>query len=141
MMSKGILYMLLSSFMRQCTLIRRSTGYEETLLERILLLVDATPISQLSLSAIAEKLEYDYVYLSRYFRQTMNMTFTTYVNQYRIHTACQILRNEKCKIIDVALRVGYHNLRSFNGNFKKICGITPHQYIAGAESQWPDLAE
>ena len=133
---RGILYSVLSSFMKQCELKFREYGADTTLLERILIMIEAMPLDQLSLEAIAEELKYEYSYISKYFKQMMGITFTNYINQYRIHVACQMLKNEKCKMIDVAMRVGYNNLRSFNGNFKRITGITPVQFVEGMTPNW-----
>lgn len=136
MMIKGLLYMLLSPFLDQCELVDRSTNADTNLIEEILLTIEEAPIDQLSLQSIADQIGYNYAYLSKYFCQNMGITFTNYVNYYRIHSACQILREERCKIMDVALQVGYSNLRSFNGNFKKVTGITPQEFINGVEPQW-----
>lgn len=94
---------------------------------------------QHTLQVIAEKLQYEYSYISKYFKQMVGISFTNYVNQYRISIACQLLQDEKCKMIDVAMRVGYNNLRSFNGNFKRITGITPLQFIEGMKPNWAPL--
>ena len=136
MMSKGVLYSLLAPCLQQCTMVHRSASTEGNLLEQILLLIDSTPLERLSLNSIASELGYEYTYISKFFKQGIGMSFTNYVNQYRIHCACQILRDQDCKMLDVSMRVGYNNLRSFNHNFKKIVGITPHQYLMGEEPRW-----
>ena len=138
-MKKGFLYSVLGSFMKQCRLEQREIDPDTTLLERILSLIDSLPPDRISLRTVAEQLKYEYSYISKYFRRTVGITFTMYVNQYRIHIACHLLQDEKCKIIDVAMRVGYNSLRSFNGNFKKMTGITPGQFIAGERPEWASV--
>ena len=125
--------------MKQCELEPRTTSANTTLLERILIIIDSMPIDQISLQSVAEQLNYEYSYISKCFRQSVGITFTNYVNQYRIHVACQMLQDSKYKVVDVAMRVGYKNLRSFNGNFKKITGITPLQYIEGIPPMWASV--
>ena len=133
---RGILYTLLSHFMKQNELVQGGAQIEGMLIERMLSLVDSLDICEVSLNKISEKLGYDYYYLSKYFKKILGVSFTSYVNQYRVHKACQILQSEKCKMIDVAMRVGYNNLRSFNSNFKKVTGITPLQYVSGKKPDW-----
>lgn len=126
---KALLYYLCGCLAEQTTLIdkRAKTG-EERLLDRIFIEVEANLHNDCKLQDIAIRTNYEYSYLSKYFRRKTGMSFTEYLNLCRISLACQILRNEECKIADVAIRSGYSTLRSFNDNFIKFTGITPSEY-------------
>lgn len=62
------------------------------------------------------------------FQECMNMMPNDYVNLIRIREASKILQNSYAAMDEVAFRVGYGNVSSFNRNFKKIIGMTPYQW-------------
>lgn len=63
----------------------------------------------------------------RYFKKQTNMTFTDFVNQYRITQAKTMLLNE-ITISEVAYGVGLESLSYFNKIFKKYTGETPTDF-------------
>ena len=83
---------------------------------------------KITLSQISKKLGYDYNYMSRFFRNTFNMTFTDYVNIYRIETAIKLLEDTDQSITSVALESGFQSVRNFNYCFKQSTGKTPSEY-------------
>jgi len=62
-----------------------------------------------------------------YFKKTMNITFTDFVNQYRIEQACQLLRQEK-PVGEVCFECGFNNVPYFNKVFKNITRKTPSEF-------------
>lgn len=66
--------------------------------------------------------------LCKLFKDTTGMTVTEYVQKIRIEEACSYLRQTDDKIITVANRVGYSDIKFFNKIFKRITGKTPGQY-------------
>ena len=65
---------------------------------------------------------------SNFFKKTMKITFTDFVNQYRIDKACAVLLQGK-NISEACYNVGYNNISYFNRTFKKYMGRTPSQFI------------
>ena len=63
----------------------------------------------------------------RYFKKQTNMTFTDFVNQYRITQAKTLLLQDKT-ISEVCYEVGFESLSYFNKLFKKITGENPSQF-------------
>ncbi|GAB4509020.1 MAG: AraC family transcriptional regulator [Anaerolineae bacterium] len=51
-----------------------------------------------------------------------------YLTRWRIHLACQILQQETCTLVEVALRVGYGSEMAFSKAFKRMIGMSPGQY-------------
>ncbi|QKS73054.1 helix-turn-helix transcriptional regulator [Paenalkalicoccus suaedae] len=92
---------------------------------QILLYVDAHFGEDCTLKAVAKDVQYDYAYLSKLFIHMTNMSFTEYVNHYRVSQACYMLKNSQRSIGEIAISCGYTNLRSFNRNFKRIVGDSP----------------
>lgn len=59
-----------------------------------------------------------------YFKKMMNITFTDFVNQYRIRKACTLLKQEKT-ISEACFESGFNNVPYFNKVFKHIMLKTP----------------
>ncbi|MBO4979794.1 MAG: helix-turn-helix transcriptional regulator [Clostridia bacterium] len=95
---------------------------------RILGYIAANYAEKISLAEVAKELGYDYNYMSRFFRNKFNMTFSELVNVYRAESAIRLLEDTDKSITEIAYESGFHSLRSFNGFFKSQMGITPTQY-------------
>ncbi|MGH2646505.1 MAG: helix-turn-helix domain-containing protein [Ginsengibacter sp.] len=63
----------------------------------------------------------------RYFKKQTNMTFTDFVNQYRITQAKTLLLQDKT-ISETCYEVGFESLSYFNKLFKKITGENPSAF-------------
>jgi len=71
----------------------------------------------------------------RYFKKQTNMTFTAFVNQYRIERAKNLLMQNH-NVSETCYAVGFESLSHFNNLFKKIVGVNPSIFKreAGASS-------
>ena len=101
------------------------------LLEKMFVLVEKNFTEpEFSLRVLAQKLTYDYGYLSKFFIEKTGMKFNYYLNLRRITCACDLLIRGQCENVeDAAYSCGYNNVRSFNRNFKAIRGMTPMEYL------------
>ena len=63
----------------------------------------------------------------RYFKKQINMTFTDFVNTYRINQA-KLLLLQNVSITEVCLNAGFESLSYFNKLFKKYIGETPSAF-------------
>nr|MCU0324687.1 AraC family transcriptional regulator [Spirosomataceae bacterium] len=64
----------------------------------------------------------------RYFKKMTQMTFTDFVNEFRINHARNLLLQGQ-NITTIGYEVGFNNLSHFNRTFKKIMGTTPSEYL------------
>ena len=64
----------------------------------------------------------------RLFAEYMNMSPLEYINLIRIQQACDIMKKTSCSMEEVAGRVGYPAISTFNRNFRKIMGTSPYRY-------------
>lgn len=115
------------------------TGSSQTPLHQILSYIESHYQEHCDLADIAACLGYDYTYLSRMFKRKIGISFTEYLNQYRIGQACRLLNNTQDTISSIALQCGYHTIRSFNRNFLRLAGCTPQEYRGGFKSEIPDF--
>lgn len=67
-------------------------------------------------------------YFSRLFKESTSMTISEYIQNLRIKEACRLLISTDNKVIDIALDVGYKDIKFFNQIFKKITGKMPSEY-------------
>ncbi len=64
----------------------------------------------------------------RIFQECMNMPPNDLINVVRIREAGKLLLKSHISMEEVAYRVGYTNVSTFNRNFKRMMGITPYQW-------------
>jgi AraC-like DNA-binding protein len=64
----------------------------------------------------------------RFFKGRTNKTFFSFLNEFRVNKACQLLIDGELPIKEICYEVGFRSLTNFNRTFKKIKGITPGNY-------------
>jgi AraC-like DNA-binding protein len=77
-----------------------------------------------NVNVIAEMVSLSTPAFCRYFKKQTNMTFTDFVNNYRINQAKMLLLQNLC-ISEVSFQVGFESLSYFNKLFKNHIGETP----------------
>ena len=127
---KGLLYLLCAEFDKTAVYLSKQRG-EYGLLSAVFHFVEQNYSEDCSLGRISQQLGYDYAYLSRYFKQTTGLSFTEYLNRFRLGKACYLLDNTTSTILECAMEVGYTSLRTFNRNFKQLYGTSPAVYRGG----------
>lgn len=125
---KSFLYAVCADLINKTSFAPIKQSSETRVLYKILIYVEKHYNDDCTLKDVAKHLQYDYTYLSKLFAQVMNMTFTDYLNHYRISQACYLLKNMDQSIGEVAMNCGYDNLRTFHRNFRKITGHSPKEY-------------
>lgn len=115
-------------------LMMRNVSTEESMrefdecIEKILDYTDKNYFESISLTKLAENLNYSLPYISAKFKDSMGMTFCEYLQRLRINQSCKLLADTDKKISEVAEMVGYHDIRFFNKLFKKYIGSAPGQF-------------
>lgn len=124
---KACLYAVLEEYLDQITLIEKPTK-ETRIISFIQDYVIEHHTEKLTLSDLAKELGYDYNYMSRYFHNTFNVSFSDFVNIYRLETAIALLEDTDENISSIALKSGFQSVRAFNDFFKKNTDLSPSQY-------------
>lgn len=82
--------------------------------------------------SIGELAEHKYFmnssYLSRLFKNETGQTFSSYLMEFRMRKAKELLESDWLKISDVAMLSGYNDVSRFIQYFKKLYGVTPEEY-------------
>lgn len=87
--------------------------------------------NELRLSGLAEQLSISRHHLSQVINEQMGMSFSDFINSYRIKAAKEMLTDpayEDQYIINIAYEAGFNNKTSFNKAFKKATGLSPSEY-------------
>ena len=83
--------------------------------------------SSISLRDIAELYNTNYTYLSKAFKEDTKMSFTKYLNNYRIQKAKDLLKHTDKKVYEISYDVGIEP-GHFNYVFKKATGVSPGEF-------------
>ncbi|MBU3877490.1 response regulator [Faecalicatena sp. AGMB00832] len=81
-----------------------------------------------SLSEVADYVNINAEYFCRLFKAETGVTFNSYLTNYRIQKAVELLTKTELKVYEVAEKVGYSNLSYFSRVFKKVTGVNPFFY-------------
>lgn len=87
--------------------------------------------SHVSLVDVAEYMQMNPAYLSRYFKENTGVNFVDYYRSLRMKRARELLENSNLKIYEIASRLGYQNAQAFGTAFKEVEGISPAAYRTG----------
>lgn len=85
----------------------------------------------LKLSDVASLALTNRTYISRYFNQSKDSSFYTYVNRYRIDHACHLLKTTNDTIEIVAEQSGFNSKATFYRVFSDMMGCSPSKYRQG----------
>ncbi|MBQ3464047.1 MAG: helix-turn-helix transcriptional regulator, partial [Clostridia bacterium] len=130
-LQKGLLYSVLGELTEATEFKDAPTNEEAVLVNKALRYIEKNYNDDCTLRSASEELSYGYSYLSRTFKRLMGMSFTEYLNRFRINRAVYLLSTEnKVPVSGVAQKCGFESLCSFNRNFKRITGTTPREMLA-----------
>lgn len=82
----------------------------------------------ITLSEIADQLQFTPNYLSTLFTKSMGISFSQYLAKIRIYKAKELLDSGKYKVYEVGDMIGYKNPEYFTKVFKEFVGTTPSAY-------------
>lgn len=84
--------------------------------------------AKLTIESIAAPLHIHPSYLSAIFKKSTGLSVNSYINNYRITIAKQLLANTENDISAIANITGFYDSQHFLKTFKKICGTTPKDF-------------
>lgn len=124
---KALVYPIADDFFNSCTLPEVSAVHSQIYLAAIEYIAKNCG-DDINLKTAAASIGCSYVYLSRVFSKNVGISFTAYLNRYRITRSLTDLKYSNMLITEIAYSCGFGNLRSYNREFKKCLNMTPKQY-------------
>jgi AraC-like DNA-binding protein len=82
----------------------------------------------IDVASIAEEVSLTVPAFCRYFKKSTHMTYTDFVNQYRINYAKKLLLQNKT-VTETCFESGFESLSYFNRVFKKLTGELPSKFF------------
>lgn len=102
---------------------------EKNLVQETIEFIQSHFTEPITLKQIADVVNVSPNYLSRLFHETMGESYIKYITSARMNYAAMLLKdNPNEKILNIADKVGYYNLKHFNYVFKNYYKVTPSEY-------------
>lgn len=128
-MAKGLLYYTFALFKQPFSTETKNTEDYNDIVTKIRDTIEQDYANaDLSLDYLCALHHYNTKYISRRFRETMGVSFSTYTTSCRIRHACALLDENSMSIHDIAISVGYRDALYFSKVFKKIMKTSPSEY-------------
>lgn len=123
--SRGIVYQLLSHFMRYA---QEKSKKRDERLTKVLSYIHNHINKSLSIDELAAQTCLSKDHFIRLFKHEVKTTPLQYINQKKIEKAQLILVTSDTLVKDIALNLGFDDYSYFNRLFKKLVGTTPQEY-------------
>jgi AraC-like DNA-binding protein len=108
---------------------RSSAGLQRWRLKRVIDYVDAHIAGRITLADMAEAAGLTRMHFAHQFKISMGVRPHEYVMRRRIESAQDmLLRSSSCRLVEVALSVGFQAQTHFTTTFKRFVGETPHRW-------------
>lgn len=82
----------------------------------------------ITLEDVAAAVHVSKYYVSGIFNKNIGISFSNFINALRIRKARELLKKENLSVTEIAYRVGFNSLRSFNRQFALQNNCTPREY-------------
>ena len=105
-----------------------SSSLRENRLKKMLLYIQEHYMHDLTLKDIANAANISEREALRCFQEGLHTSPFVYLGEYRVQTACGLLRNTSDNITDIALRCGFASSSYFGKVFRRHMGCTPYEY-------------
>jgi two-component system response regulator YesN len=100
-----------------------------SLVDRLNVCIELHYSEPISLKTLSDHFGLSAAYLGKVFKESTGVSFSRYLNEYRIEKAKQLLTSGNMKAKDVAEAVGYADGSYFYTTFKKFTGTSPSDYV------------
>ena len=117
-------YELLNKEIMPYTIISKN----KTRLENIFTYVEHHYDKEINIEDVAKLANFTLPAFCNFFKKATQITFTEFVNRYRINKACLLITQDKT-ISECSYSCGFNNVTYFNRMFKKYTNKTPSEFI------------
>ena len=85
-------------------------------------------MNQISLTSLSHQVYCSRNYLSTIFRENLGTDFKSYLQDFRMKKAANLLSENQHTLAAIAEKVGYHDIKTFRKIFEKHYGMLPSEY-------------
>lgn len=96
--------------------------------ESIRVYIETHYMEDIALQDVAAAMNYSDAYFCKLFKQCFDKSFVTYLTDYRVKRAKEMLADVVINIKDISTDVGYRDSNYFAKVFKRVVGVTPSDY-------------
>lgn len=96
---------------------------------------------EIRLGGMADYVGYSPYYCSVKFHEAVGMTYRQYHTQLKLERAKKELENRQEKMIDIAVKYGFHSHEAFSRAFRKTYGMAPSRYRRYYMEKEADVSE
>ena len=106
-------------------------GSPQQRMEKVRIYVSCNFARKILLEDIAAHVGMNRSAFCSFFRQQTGKTFISWLNEYRIEKACEMLSGGDMRVGEAATAVGFESLPHFTRTFRQLKGMPPTQWTAG----------
>jgi len=120
---------MLSSLINNSLISKNVSSRENKLFcDKVLKFIAENYSEEITSKQAADALSFNQSYFCRSFKRNFGMSFSSYLNMYRISASKKLIESEKENIADIAMRCGFQNPDYFTRCFKSYIGMSPKEY-------------
>ncbi|CAI6035924.1 response regulator transcription factor [Cohnella sp. JJ-181] len=101
---------------------------DHALIDAVLRYIGENYMTDLNLTDLAERFNYNPSYFSEMFKSKVGKTFIQYITDARMAQAIRLLEGTQLGLWDIAELTGFSNASYFSSKFKRMYGVTPSDY-------------
>ncbi|MBP1962290.1 response regulator transcription factor [Paenibacillus aceris] len=105
-----------------------SSGNAQEWIDKVNAYIEAHLAEDLTLPKLAAQVSFNPSYFSRFYKQTTGISLSDYIADIRNTKAKELLKGNKLKIQDIAMKAGYQSSMAFIRFFKKQNRMTPQEF-------------
>ncbi|HDT7699462.1 TPA: AraC family transcriptional regulator [Enterococcus faecium] len=106
----------------------KTSPSRDSYIEKSIQFIESEYSQKISVLDIARTVGLDRTYLSGMFKDTFGISLQSFLLEYRMNRAAELLSNPELSVSDVAHSVGYSDAFLFSKMFKKVQGESPRHY-------------
>lgn len=103
-------------------------NYRDELFENIITYVESKMYEPLTIADICQQFSLSRSSLQLLFKNTVNQSPKKYISDMKLERSCQMLRENKYTVSEIALKLGYSSIHYFSNAFHQKYQISPSEY-------------
>lgn len=128
---RAYIQLILAHLLPLLELLKNRDTQTPSLTAQLITLLSEQYTGPVSLEKLSKQLGISRYSISRIFSEKLHTTFSMYLNTLRIDYAKHLLKGSDYDILTISLMCGYDSPRTFNREFKALCGCQPREYRKG----------